>query len=391
MKPFLPPPAQVAQQGIEFQTALCPAAHNSDESTRAQLLGILTELQLQDHVQLNVSQHQGHSVFTLCLTDTAFATWTPEFDTLSIQARLAASNPGLRPDVRREIAIAMLASPQVFVLPSVAEWQAALDVRAHIALAAQKTALAFKTEAAERPSSHWRYDEDHGFILQPGADLQQALLLATQPEVSGRLYDFSCYRATEYVMLLGLSQALQQHNPALYRSLQQQCETHAIRSAKFHDVFCIEYGSMEQPLPARYYVPGDRLWFRNPDETSADVTGYEGSWVIYMGGGHFSNFWQLNKPFTLDAKCLEIFHWRHGCYRDPQGELQLNEVEVEARVQETLRSPQATQEIIARMMRPRDPRGVYAEGGCIDVTREYPRWFSTLGGNMVLPLQQTDH
>ena len=25
------------------------------------------------------------------------------------------------------------------------------------------------------------------------------------------------------------------------------------------------------------------------------------------------------------------------------------------------------------MQRPRDPKGVYAEGGCIDTTREFPR------------------
>ena len=32
-----------------------------------------------------------------------------------------------------------------------------------------------------------------------------ALIKATQPEVSGRLYSFSCYRATEYVMLRALA------------------------------------------------------------------------------------------------------------------------------------------------------------------------------------------
>jgi hypothetical protein len=332
--------------------------------------------------------HQGQAVFSLCLNDAAFEAWTPGFDTLDIQRRLTLNAPQNGLDLRREIAIAMLASPQVFVLPSVTEWQAALDVRSHIAQAAQKTALAFKTEAAERPDSHWHYDETHGFLLQPGANLHEALLLATQPEVSGRLYDFSCYRATEYVMLLGINQALQAHNPVLHRLLQLQCETHAIRSAQFHDVFCIEYGSLENPLPARYYVPGDRLWFRNPDEVSADVTGYEGSWVMYMGGGLFTNFWRQNKPFTMDAKCLEIFHWKDGCYRDAQGVLHMDEARVEACVQETLRDPQRTQDTIARMMRLRDPRGVYAEGGCIDATREYPRWFSSQGGNLVLPVQE---
>jgi hypothetical protein len=160
---------------------------------------------------------------------------------------------------------------------------------------------------------------------------------------------------------------------------------HAIRSAQFHDVFCIEYGSMQAPLPTRYYVPGDRLWFRNPDECSADVTGFEGSWVMYMGGGLFSNFWRQNKPFTMDAKCLEIYHWRHAWYTDAQGQLQMDETEVEARVAQTLHDPAQARAIIERMMRLRDPRGVYADGGCIDATREYPRWFSQAGGNLQLP------
>ena len=385
MTPFLPPPPVLAHRGIELQTALCPAAHASDESTRAHLQQSLVDLGLQDHVLLHTALHQGHSVFSLGLSDAAFEAWTPGFDTLDIHHRLGVHTPQHRLDLRREIAIAMLASPHVFVLPSVAEWQAALDVRVHIAQAAQKTALAFKTEAAERPESHWHYDETHGFLLHPGADLQEALLLATQPEVSGRLYDFSCYRATEYVMLLGIHQALKTHNPVLHRLLQQQCETHAIRSAQFHDVFCIEYGSMETPLPARYYVPGDRLWFRNPDERSADVTGFEGSWVMYMGGGLFSNFWRQNKPFTMDAKCLEIYHWRHAWYTDTQGQLQMDEAVVEARVAQTLCDPAQTRAIIDRMTRLRDPRGVYAEGGCIDATREYPRWFSQASGNLELP------
>jgi hypothetical protein len=39
-----------------------------------------------------------------------------------------------------------------------------------------------------------------------------------------------------------------------------------------------EHGTVESPLPARWFVPGDRVWFRNPDERSADAEGFEGSW-----------------------------------------------------------------------------------------------------------------
>ena len=49
-------------------------------------------------------------------------------------------------------------------------------------------------------------------------------------------------------------------------------------------------GSAESPLPAKFYIPGDRVWFRNPDPLSADVTGYEGSFVFYLGNGPVKGF-----------------------------------------------------------------------------------------------------
>ena len=38
-----------------------------------------------------------------------------------------------------------------------------------------------------------------------------------------------------------------------------------------------------------------------------------------------------------------------------------------------------------RMLRMRDPKGVYAEGGCIDTTREYPKSVSRDHCELVLP------
>src|SRR3546814_17994260 len=77
--------------------------------------------------------------------------------------------------------------------------------------------------------------------------------------------------------------------------LQRQWETRAIMSGQFHDVFLHEFGSMTEPLPPKYYIPGDRLWFRNPDEHSSNVEGYEGSWVFYVGDGLFTNFWKRDQ------------------------------------------------------------------------------------------------
>src|SRR5690606_16260938 len=156
----------------------------------------------------------------------------------------------------------------------------------------------------------WRYAETSGFTLKEGVSLIEALRLTTQPDRSNRLYSFSCYRATEYVILLAVAQELEASNPAQLAQLQRQWETRAIMSGQFHDVFLRELGSCSDPLPPMYYVPGDRLWFRNPDGHSSNVEGYEGSWVFYLGDGLFTNFWKRDQPFTVTTKCVELFHWR---------------------------------------------------------------------------------
>ena len=174
----------------------------------------------------------------------------------------------------------MLGSPVPFPFPSVPELESAVRIRRRIVQAARKTALAFDTEHAERPEGYWTYDEERGFTILPGRSLIEGLRRATQPEASGQLYAFSCYRATEYVTVLGIAQELEEANPALARDLQRQWETRAVMSGRFHDTFLHEYGSLAEPLPQRFYVPGDRLWFRNPDSASSDVEGYEGSCVL---------------------------------------------------------------------------------------------------------------
>lgn len=310
--------------------------------------------------------------------------YLPLHDTLGLQQRWQ-KHQGRAATMEQEILLALLAAPQLMPLGDLAALQSHVRVRGHIAKAARQTALAFKTRAAERPETFWHYDEDHGFLLRQGCDLIEAMVAATQPELTGRLYDFSCYRASEYVILLGIALELREHHPALFEQLQQTCRVHAIRSGQFHEVFLTEYGTLQDPLPAHYYVPGDRLWFRNPDARSSDIEGYEGSWVIYMGAGQFSNFWERSRPYTLEAKCLEIFHWRDGVHRDARGELCMDEARVARAVELTRQDPVATGLALDRMMRLRDPQGVYAEGGCIDATREFPRSVSRQGCQLVLP------
>jgi hypothetical protein len=156
-------------------------------------------------------------------------------------------------------------------------------------------------------------------------------------------------------------------------------------SGEFHEVFLREHGTMSEPLPLKYFVPGDRTWFRNPDEHSSDVTGYEGSWVMYLGGGLFTNFWKRDQPYTLEAKCIEMYHWRNATYRDQAGELQIDEAVVENRVADTADDPAEIERILALMQRHREPSGMYVDGGCIDTTREYLRWVCPGTSDLVIP------
>jgi hypothetical protein len=172
----------------------------------------------------------------------------------------------------------------------------------------------------------------------------------------------------------------------LYQQLEALWGQRPIRSGEFHEVFLREQGSMDAPLPARYYVPGDRTWFRNPDGVSAEASGFEGSWVMYLGGGLFTNFWKRDQPYTLEQKCLEIYHWRNGLYFDAEGEERIDEARVDVLVQKSLQDPAEVARIAALMERYREARGIYTDaGGCIDTTREFARWVRPGTADLVLP------
>jgi hypothetical protein len=350
------------------------------------VLALFDASDLAAHVDARVVDEGGTTSLNLWLKPAQSTLWALDHDTLNLGRVLyldIVNNPA---HLVREIWVAMLMGPVAFEFPSVDELVSAVRIRCNIVQAARKTTLAFHTSEAERPADCWTYDEDRGFIINPGASLIDALTKATQPEVSGALYSFSCYRASEYVIVLGIAQELAVCNPALYQQLEALWGQRPIRSGEFHEVFLREQGSMDAPLPARYYVPGDRTWFRNPDGVSAEASGFEGSWVMYLGGGLFTNFWKRDQPYTLEQKCLEIYHWRHGLYFDAEGEERIDEAKVDVLVQETLQDPAEVARIAALMERYREARGIYTDaGGCIDTTREFARWVRPGTADLVLP------
>lgn len=316
----------------------------------------------------------------------------PDNEALRLHWHLACaggSTPTDDGNVTREILGRMLSGPVAFCFPSLAELKAHIEMRVAIVNAARHTELSFSTQAADRPPSLW-VEKEAGFAIRAGTDLLTALRAATQPKGDDPRYAFSCYRASEYAMLTGIAEVMVRRNPKLYARLNALSEHCVIKSRAFHDTFLIEYGD-DQTLPHDYYVPGDRVWFKNPDEASANVSGYEGSWTIYLGGGLFANFWRREAPYTLSEKCLEIYHWRHGVEYVADGTATMNESKVAQLCERSRNDPVEWAQIMALMQRPRDPSGVYANGGCIDRTREYPRWILPRTCNMPLGPQALGH
>ena len=311
--------------------------------------------------------------------------WAPGFDTLGLAGQLQLDTDRSGADLEREIMAAMLLGPLAFEFPSHAELASSVRMRRNIVLAARKTSLAFYTAEASRPDDCWTYGDETGFVVRTGHSLIAALQKATQPETPGMRHAFSCCRATEYVMLLGIAQELESTNPALLTALQRQWERRALKSEAFRSAFLREHGSMEAPLPQGYYVPGDRVWFRNPDAYSSNATGYEGSWVLYLGGGLFTNFWTSDPPYTFHGKCLEMFQWRHTAYTDALGEVRIDEALVTARLNALESDPVRTARILRLMLRLRDPPGLTGSGGCLDASREYPRLVCPGTADVTLP------
>jgi hypothetical protein len=371
---------------VKAQGCLIRTQPFSCDFDRDSVLAALGATELNDYVCTLEDEDSGGPYIRIWLDAQHVAQWMPGFNTLELTRTLALDTALHEAHLVREIVVTLLASPAVLEFPSLDELLSAVRIRVNTVQAARKTMLAFGTSEAERPEDYWVYDEDRGFTTLPGVSLIDALRKATQPDVSGALYAFSCYRASEYVILLAIAQELALSNPELFAQLEDLWTHRPVKSGEFHDVFLREQGSMEVPMPPCYFVPGDRTWFRNPDEASADASGFEGSWVMYLGGGLFTNFWKRDEPYTLADKCLEIYHWRDGLFTDPAGDARIDEDKVAVFVKATLQNPAELERVMSVMVRYREPRGVYtAAGGCMDTTREFARWVRPGTADLVIP------
>ena len=294
----------------------------------------------------------------------------PDLDTAGLATILRSRQSAPNPVLMSEIILAMALSPQTILFKTTRELKSALRMRRNAVDIASRTELSFDTDAITRPQAYWIYTKENGFLLRQGVSLAEGLERALCPDVSGSTYAFSCQRASEYLMLYAVVRELSKVNQAGLHAVEEQWRKRALTGDDFLFRFLEERGNRENPMPMRYYIPGDRIWFKNPDDHSSDIEGYEGSWVIYLGSGLFCNLWDRQNPYTLEEKCLEIYYWSKSTAVNGNGMLYMNEDAVKERVEEALRDPAISRSILEKMMVYRDPTGVYADGGCIDLSRD---------------------
>src|SRR5450830_992339 len=128
-------------------------------------------------------------------------------------------------------------------------------------------------------------------LLRPERPLTAALQALLQP-AQGAGFALSAYRASEYVLLLGLAEETRRHHPALYSRLQTRFQHRPVRDCEFHQALMRQIGSTDAPLPSGFAVPGDRVWLRPPPDPGGPETDRPvgGRWAIYLGQGHYREF-----------------------------------------------------------------------------------------------------
>ena len=360
------PLTNLHQTGI----AVKQAVHSDSSWALARANAWLEKLGIDGHITASYSSNAEGSYLYLT-ANRHLQECCPDFDTSTIASlyRSGASTDAHQ-GIVAETVLAMALSPQALVFHNLRELISNVRMRFHAVQIASRTELSFDTSSITRPQAYWVYTKENGFLLRQGVSLAEGLERALCPDVSGYTYAFSCQRASEYLMLYAVVSELLKINKIALHATEEQWRKRALTGDDFLFRFLEERGTRENPMPMRYYIPGDRIWFKNPDDRSSDIIGFEGSWVVYLGGGRFCNLWDRHHPYTLEEKCLEIYYWSQCVEVNPAGISWMNEAVVKERVQLALADPAIKNPILKKMMVYRDPAGVYADGGCIDLSRD---------------------
>lgn len=168
-------------------------------------------------------------------------------------------------------------------------------------------------------SAYWKYpdgdpvfDKEHwtpDFDLQPGANLCKAVESLWLGEKSTEI---GCRNALSAQVLQGHLDFYKnlEKKPDAVKEMELAAGSNPIGAAD--DKFC----KTEENVPADNWVPGDWGYVRNPDQKSRQVSGQEGSNIMYIGGGKFGAYYRGNKNLSLEGCIERVYKWRGRSPRD---------------------------------------------------------------------------
>lgn len=268
-----------------------------------------------------------------------------------------------------EIILCLLNNPKLIIYESFDNFKEELNIRQNIVKYGYQTHVEFSSSNVKRPLDYF-YSVNDNILLLENKSLINGIIKSIIPD--DKLYTFTCYRITENIVLLAILLEAKNKLPELVDKIETIYRKKSIKSKQFHTIFMRE--SLEL-MPSRYYTPGDRVWFKNPDEKSSTINGYEGKWTIYLNNGLFCDFWKdghsINHHFTIEEILIEIYNWRYSIDNNEIDEDTVHNLNINIKNNVNLMNT-----IIHDMSRYNN------NGGAIDRTREYPQLLSTILGNL---------
>lgn len=176
--------------------------------------------------------------------------------------------------------------------------------------------------------AQWNNDYWSRGTPKQGVSLREAL---DDAFVNQNAYAIGCYTATKLVFVKGVMDYYDRvrESPTLARLIQTRLfsdrdplsDIEPSKAWSFYPDFNPKDAhpgkllSIIDEVAPKNFVPGDWVYFLNPDPVSSQKVGYEGSNAIYLGGGRFDDYYaENNHAYTYAEKLDEVFQWRHGVF-----------------------------------------------------------------------------
>ena len=320
-----------------------------------EFLTLLTKLGIDDYVVRVNNNFVIKSYFAKLLM--------PDYNTLDLRKKMKLYNITKDDEdynLTVEILLCLLNTPVIFTFDSFDEFIDMIDIRKIIVKYGYLTHVNFDTGKETKVNVEYFQANDEDIILLENKSLLEGIKKSIIPK--DKLYNYSCSRITEFLLLLGLLE-VNSNNP-ICQQIESIWRRKAIKSDLFRYTFLYEYGTKENPIPMKYYIPGDRIWFRNPDDKSSYIMGYEGTWVVYLNDGLFCDFWKdggdVSHQHTLEDIIITIYNWRHSIINSSIDESSIDDKFVQQLNKNINNNPDIKNNIIKSMYK----------YGCMDKTRE---------------------